>query len=332
VVGDLGDLREVLLADDQDGRGVVGAGDLLAEERLVVVDVGPAQHVLEHRLLVELAAEVDGLGRLRRVDDDRLAVPVDLAGTVRPEERVEPAVVVAEAVAELEAERMAILLEQAAGGEQVVPGLGELVDAGFLEPVGAVHLELADVAPRQRLPLALRDDDLEDVLVPAAELLADAVGHVADVHQAVVEQEGLVEAGHGDLGSRLRLGDRRQAGEHAAHARRLVRHLDARHLLVLGQQGLREVVVEGLDERALADDGHRLGGGAGPAGSEGADHDATGDFQEIATRRHGSLRVQSMCCRARLPDSRPPTRGLSSRCALLARSIPYAHHQGVLSA
>src|SRR5262249_52530892 len=152
------DLGEVSLADDENGRGVVGAGDLLTEERLVVADVRPAEHVFEHRLLVELAAEVDGLGRLAGVDEDRLAVAVHLAASVRPEQRIEPAVVVTEAVAELEAERMSLLLEQAAGGQQVFPRLGELVDADFLEPVRAVDLELADVPPRQRLPLALGDD------------------------------------------------------------------------------------------------------------------------------------------------------------------------------
>src|SRR5258706_389087 len=83
----LGDPGEVALADPQDGRRVVGAGDLPAEDRLVVVPVGPAEHVLEHRLLVEPPAEIDGLGRLVGVDQHGLAVTVDLAAAVRPEER-----------------------------------------------------------------------------------------------------------------------------------------------------------------------------------------------------------------------------------------------------
>ena len=111
VVGHLGDFGEIPLGHDQDRRGVVGAGDLLAEIRLVVVDVGPAEHVLQHRLLVELTAEVDGLRGLGGIDEHGLAVLVDLAAAIRPQQRVEPAVVVAEAVAQLEAERMPLLLE-----------------------------------------------------------------------------------------------------------------------------------------------------------------------------------------------------------------------------
>src|SRR5437867_10307866 len=163
---------------------VVGAGDLLAEERLVVVDVGPAEHVLEHRLLVEPPAKVDRLGRLVGVDQHGLAVLVDLPAAVRPQQRIEPAVVVAEAVAQLEAEWMPVLLQQAPGREQIVPGVGELADTGLLEPVGAVHLELADVAPRQRLPLLVHHDGVKDVVVPGTDLLADLGREIGDVDQA----------------------------------------------------------------------------------------------------------------------------------------------------
>ena len=262
VVGHLGDLREVALADDEDRRGVVGAGDLLAEEGLVVVDVRPGQHVLEHRLLVEAAAEVHGLGRLATIDEHGLAVLVDLLPAVRPEERIEPAVVVAEAVPQLEAERVALLLEQPARRQQVFPVVGELVDPCLLEPVRPVHLELADVAPRERLPLLVHHDRVEDVVVPGADLLADPVRDVGEVDEARVEQPGPVDARADDLGTRLGLRDGRQPGEHAAHADRLVGDLDARLLLVLGGELLREVVVERLDERALPGHRHRLRGGA----------------------------------------------------------------------
>src|SRR5262249_62315113 len=90
----------------------------------------------------------------------RLAVAVALPPAVGPEQRVHPAVVVAEAVTDLEAERMSLLLEQPAGGEQVLPRLGKLRHADFLEPVGAIDLELADVAPGQRLPLLVHHDDV----------------------------------------------------------------------------------------------------------------------------------------------------------------------------
>jgi NAD(P)-dependent dehydrogenase (short-subunit alcohol dehydrogenase family) len=79
-------------------------------------------------------------------------------------------------------------LEEAAGREQILPVVGELGDAGLLEPIGAVHLELADISPGQRLPLLVDDGDVQDDLVPAAELLADLPGDVADVHEAVVEE------------------------------------------------------------------------------------------------------------------------------------------------
>ncbi len=316
VVGDLGDLGEIALADHQDRRRVVGAGDLLAEERLVVAHVGPAEHVLEHRLLVEAAAEIDGLGRLVGVDEHGLAVLVDLATAVRPQKRVEPAVVVAEAVTELEAEGMAGLLEQAPGREQVFPVVGELADAGFLEPVGAVHLELADVAPRQRLPLLVDHDRVEDVVVPGTDLLADLGRDVGEVHQARVEEVRPVERRHGDLRSRLRLGDRREPREHPAHARGLVVDLDARELLVVGRQSFGEVVVERLDEGALADDGHGLGRGGGAPGAEcGAGEGARGHGQEVATGGHGILPTTCPAWPHRLwlSGARPAPRRASDR-------------------
>src|SRR4029453_16862327 len=78
-----------------------------------------------------------------------------------------------------------------------------------------------------------------------------------------------------------------EAREHAPHAGRLVAYLDARHLLVHGQQGLREVVVEGLDERALADDRHGFGRGDRAAGRErGAGRAGEGGGEEITTSGH----------------------------------------------
>src|SRR5262249_8887546 len=111
-----------------------------------------------------------------------------------------------------------------------------------------------------------------------------------DVDQAVVEEVGLVEPGHGDLGSRLGLGDRGQPREHAAHAGGLVDDLDPGRLLVLGGQRLGEVVVERLDERALAHHGHRLGRRRGAARTQrGAGRRGHGQTQEFPTRRHGHL-------------------------------------------
>jgi hypothetical protein len=104
--------------------------------------------------------------------------------------------------------------------------------------------------------------------VPRADLLADLGRHVGDVEQALIEEVGPVQAGADDLGSGLRLHDGGEPREHAAHADRLVAHLDAGELLVLGGEGLDEEVVEALDERALVDHGHRFCRGAHPPGSQ----------------------------------------------------------------
>ena len=312
VIRDLADLREVTLGDDQDRHGVVGARDLLGEKRPVVVDVRPPEDVLQHRLLVELAAEVDGLGRLAGVDEDGLAVLVHLAAAVRPQQRVQPAVVVAEAVAELEAEGMPLLLEQTPRRQEIFPGVRELVHADFLEPVRAVDLELADVAPRDRLPLPVHDDGVVDVVVPAAQFLAHLVGDVGDVHQPGVEEVGPVDAGGDDLRAGLGLDDRGQPRQHAADADRLVIDLDAGQLLVLGSELLHEEVVEGLDERALVDDGHRLGGRPRPAGRQGAADGGQSHGHEVSTTGHGILRVPGMSDRKEMTDSRPTRRSLSS--------------------
>src|SRR5439155_15459829 len=226
------------------------------------------------------------------VDEDGLAILVDLAAAVGPEQRVEPAVVVAEAVTQLEAEGMAGLLEQAPDRQQVLPVIGELVDAGLLEPVGAIHLELTDVAPWQRLPLLVDHHRVEDVVVPGADLLADLGREVGEVHEARVEEVWPVEGRHRDLRPRLRLGDRREPREHSAHAHGLVVDLDARQLLVVRRERLGEIVVERLDEGALADDGHGLGRGAGTLGPERrAGEGPRGQGQEVSTGCHPVLRV-----------------------------------------
>ena len=97
---------------------------------LVVADVGPAEAVLEHRLLEELAAEVDRARGLVGIDRRWSCRPGSTScAAVRPQQRIEPAVVVAEAMAELEAERMVLLLELDAGLES-----SSQVSGNFLTP------------------------------------------------------------------------------------------------------------------------------------------------------------------------------------------------------
>src|SRR5207245_6057551 len=133
--------------------------------------------------------------RLVGVDEDGLAVAIHFASAIRPQQRVEPAVVVTEAVTELEAEWVPPLLEQSPGRQQVLPVVGELGDSDLLEPIGAVHLELPDVAPRQRLPLLVHHDGGEDVVVPGTELLADLGGDGAALLEALAEVPGTGRAG-----------------------------------------------------------------------------------------------------------------------------------------
>src|SRR6185312_17509706 len=109
--------------------GIVGAGDLLAQIGLVVARVIPAEAVLERRLLEEGAGEIDGARHLVAVDDDGLAVGLDLMRAEGPHQRINPAMIVAETMAELEAEGMSIGLELGAGLEQLLPGVGEFVEA-----------------------------------------------------------------------------------------------------------------------------------------------------------------------------------------------------------
>ena len=186
---------------------------------------------------------------------------------------------------------MPFLLEQAPGGEQVLPGFGKLRHADFLEPVRAVDLELPDVAPGNRLPLLVDHDDVLHDLVPAAELLADLAGDVAHVDEDVVEEIGPVESGPGDLGTGLRLRHGGEPRQHAAHAHRLVADLDPGELLVLRRQRLHEEVVERLDEGALPDGGQRLRRrfprGPGETGCKRRARRGQRDSQELAAGRHG---------------------------------------------
>src|SRR5260370_41436925 len=72
------DFPDIALGEPKDALGVVGARDLLGVPCLVVADIGPAEDVVEHRVLEEFAGEIDGPSGLVGVGDDSLAVGLDL--------------------------------------------------------------------------------------------------------------------------------------------------------------------------------------------------------------------------------------------------------------
>ena len=78
LVGDFGDFGEVTLGEPENTLGIVGARDLLGVPRLVVADIGPAEHVVDHRVLEEFAGEFNGVSGLVGINDDSLAIGLDL--------------------------------------------------------------------------------------------------------------------------------------------------------------------------------------------------------------------------------------------------------------
>src|SRR6516164_1377085 len=74
LVRDFTDIGKLALGEPQDAFGIVGAGDLLRHPCFVVADVGPAQRVVEHRVLEEFSAEIHRTRGLVGIDDHGLAV------------------------------------------------------------------------------------------------------------------------------------------------------------------------------------------------------------------------------------------------------------------
>ena len=203
--------------------------------------------------------------------------------------------VVAKAVAELEAERMILGLQLLADLVQLVPGLREFLDADFGEVVGAPVHQLTDIGEGDGLPLAVDEDAFLAGVVPAALRLADVVGDIADVEIFVAELDDLEQAVHGDVGARSGLGDRADPCRQAADAGHLVVDLDAGGFLVGRSKRVRHILVERFDERAFVQDGDGLVGGRGrPGAQRGRGGAACRDFEKIPScligdpRRHGS--------------------------------------------
>src|SRR5207249_1712154 len=201
---------------------------------------------------------------------------------------VAPRMIFPPAVPPLHPERMPLGLELDAGLEELVPGLGEMLEPGFVEPVLPVDHALADVRLGHGLPFAVVDGQGLDLVVPAALLLAHRLGDVGHVHQGVAVEPLLLNPGQ--VGARLVLDHRDQLGHRAATGGLdLVVDLDAGGLLVGRDHHLDEVLVEVFHVGALAreDDRRRLGldlardpgspGDACGAGSPG------GELQKITT-------------------------------------------------
>src|ERR1051326_7610637 len=106
--------------------------------------------------------------------------------------------------------------------------------------------------------------EARDLRIPPALRLADFLGDVRHVEQAFAVEPLLLHPARVDR--RLALHDRHRAGPGGAAGRDdLVDELDARLLLVAGDQDVLEVLVELLHVRALAQERDLRGLGFGPA-------------------------------------------------------------------
>src|SRR5256886_1381991 len=203
--------------------------------------------------------------------------------------RQEPGVVVSEAMAHGHAVRVAGFFQLGAGLQELLPGIGEGVYPGGVEPISAVVHRLADVAEGHGLPLAPPHREALDLRVPAALLFAHFLGDVRHVQQRLPVQPLLLDPAR--VHGRLALHDGHQTGHRRPAGRDdLVDELDARVLPVAGHEHVLQIVVEFLHARAFAQEGDLCGLGAGltqtpvraDGGAGGASH---GELEEIAPRR-----------------------------------------------
>src|SRR5713226_7013354 len=137
MAGDLDDLGELPLGHEVDARPVDRRRDRPGQVGAVVAAVVPGQSPLVEAVLPEGDGELHGLERLLAVDGD-LPARVDLGAPEAPGHRIGPVVGVAQAVAEGLTQRPPFLLQFGPDLAELVPGVGELAGARFLEPVLAV--------------------------------------------------------------------------------------------------------------------------------------------------------------------------------------------------
>ncbi len=270
---------------------VVDPGALAGEEEAVVARVVPREDLGLHRVLVELLVPLDHLGGLVRHDRRGLAVGVEHLGPVAPRDRPVGRVGVG-AMADRDADRVALLLEHLAHLEELVPGLRRPLEPGLLEVRHVVGPGERHPEPRNRLPARLGLAALRRERIPAASLLAQLLDQVVHRDEEVLVEERVGARGPVHVVARLRLGLGRDLGRHLQ-----MRHgVDAHRAVVGLAEGLRllaELVVRGGDEVVPAEEGQlpllgvrgRLaesepgghpGGGAGGGTEESTSRDAAG--------------------------------------------------------
>ena len=252
------------------------------------------------------------LDRFPAVQDDGLAVGLDLLAAPRPEERVPPARRVAERVAGGLADGPSLGLQLLAGIAKGIPGLGERRVAGLLEPRLAIGDQSAADGPRHANPLVADRRNLPADVVVAALGLADLLGQVARVGQAFGVELRPVADGHDDVGAGAGLDRRGDARLQVVGVDRLELEVDAGRLLAfLGDRALEENVrgrhevgpSEPVDARLLGerrcatagqDGGHAAGcGKLQNATPRDASHDFLPSLScfEVLSRRALELRV-----------------------------------------
>ena len=200
-------------------RGAVQRGrDGLRQEGAVVVGVVPGEAALVHGVLPQARHELDRFDVSLVLITDRLAVGIDLLAAPRPHVRIGEARRVAEGVAQRLAERPALGLQLLADLAIALPGVGELGRADLVEPRLAIGDHAADHRPRHAHEHLAVAADRAGVGEQAAFALADFLGELAHVDDAVGVEIGLVVERHDQVGAGAGL-DRRPSCAAAGRCR-----------------------------------------------------------------------------------------------------------------
>ena len=161
-------------------------------------------------------------------------------------QRIAPVVRVVDAVTERLPERPALGLQGAADLAEVVPRL-RVLEPGFLEPVLAIRDRPRDDELRHADPAAAGHAVDLRVVVPAALLAADLLGHVAHVDERRLVEVRVIVRQDDDVRPRAALDRRRRPRLQVVLVDALDLDLDARLLAELHGLGLEESV-GGRDE------------------------------------------------------------------------------------
>ena len=162
---------------------VVDPGALPRQDAAVVRRVVPGEHLGLHRVPVELLVPLDDLRGLVGGDRRRLTIHLQHLRAVRPGDRPIGRVGV-RAVADGDADGVALLLENLAVMQQIRPGLGHL-QPGLLEVRHVVGSREGNPEPRYGPPSGLRLAALGRERIPAAVPLTERVDEVAHVYDGV---------------------------------------------------------------------------------------------------------------------------------------------------